>query len=81
MKTFIPTPSSSTLELGFFTIHYYALCILLGIVVAIWITKKRYQALGGDSNDVSDLAIYAIPSGNHWWADLSRIDFTSEIFR
>ena len=63
MKTFIPTPSSSTLELGFFTIHYYALCILLGIVVAIWITKKRYQALGGDSNDVSDLAIYAIPSG------------------
>jgi prolipoprotein diacylglyceryl transferase len=63
MKTFIPTPSSSTLELGFFTIHYYALCILLGIVVAIWITKKRYQALGGDPNDVSDLAIYAIPSG------------------
>ena len=63
MKTFIPTPSSSTLELGFFTIHYYALCILLGIFVAIWITKKRYQALGGDPNDVSDLAIYAIPSG------------------
>ena len=55
MKTFIPTPSSSTLELGFFTFHYYALCILLGIVVAIWITKKRYQALGGDPNDVSDL--------------------------
>lgn len=63
MKTFIPTPSSSTLELGLFTIHYYALCILLGIFVAIWITKKRYLALGGNPKDISDLAIYVIPSG------------------
>jgi hypothetical protein len=60
MKTFIPTPSSSSLELGFFTFHYYALCILLGIFVAIWVTKKRYFALGGNPNDISELAIYAI---------------------
>ena len=63
MKTFIPTPSSSTLELGFFTFYYYALCILLGIFVAIWVTKKRYFALGGNPNDISDLAIYVIPAG------------------
>jgi prolipoprotein diacylglyceryl transferase len=63
MKTFIPTPSSSTLELGFFTFHYYALCILLGIFLAIWVTKKRYLALGGNPNDISDLAIYVIPAG------------------
>ena len=63
MKTFIPTPSSSTLELGLFTLHYYALCILLGIFVAIWVTKKRYFALGGNPNDISDLAIYVIPAG------------------
>jgi prolipoprotein diacylglyceryl transferase len=63
MRTFIPTPSSSTLELGFFTVHYYALCILLGIFVAIWTTRKRYERLGGDSNEISDLAIYLIPLG------------------
>lgn len=63
MKTFIPTPSSSTLELGLFTIHYYALCILLGIFVAIWVTKRRYLALGGNPSDISDLAIYVIPAG------------------
>ncbi len=63
MKTYIPTPSSSTLELGFFTLHYYALCILLGIIVAILVTKKRYTALGGNPNDISDLAIYAVLSG------------------
>ena len=63
MRKFIPTPSSSTLELGFFTFHYYALAILLGIVVAIWLTKRRYAAMGGSPNEISDLAIFAIPAG------------------
>lgn len=63
MRKFIPTPSSSTLELGFFTIHFYALAILLGIVVAIWLTKKRYAALGGNQSEISDLAIFVIPAG------------------
>ena len=63
MKTFIPTPNSSVLELGFFTIHYYALCILLGIIVAIWVTKKRYAALGGNRTEISDLALFVIPAG------------------
>ena len=63
MRKFIPTPSSSTLELGFFTFHFYALAILLGIVVAVWITKKRYKALGGDPNDITDLALVVVPAG------------------
>ena len=63
MRKFIPTPSSSTLELGFFTFHFYALTILLGIVVAIWLTKRRYSALGGDANEITDLAFVAVPAG------------------
>lgn len=63
MRTFIPTPSSATLELGFFTVHYYALCILLGILFAIWITKMRYVNQGGLASDISDLAIVAVPAG------------------
>lgn len=63
MRKFIPTPSSSTLELGFFTVHYYALTILLGIWVAIWLTKKRYSKMGGNPNDVSDMALFAVPAG------------------
>jgi prolipoprotein diacylglyceryl transferase len=63
MRKFIPTPSSSTLELGFFNVHFYALTILLGIVVAIWLTKKRYAALGGNPNDITDLAFVVIPAG------------------
>jgi len=63
MRKFIPTPSSSTLELGFFNVHFYALTILLGIVVAIWLTKKRYADFGGNPNDVSDLAFVLVPAG------------------
>ncbi len=63
MRKFIPTPSSSTLELGFFTFHFYALTILLGISVAIWLTKRRYASLGGNPTEVTDLAIVAVPAG------------------
>lgn len=63
MKSFIPTPRSSVLELGFFTLHYYAICILLGIVTAIWLTKRRYNAQGGDIDEISDLALLIVPLG------------------
>jgi prolipoprotein diacylglyceryl transferase len=49
--------------LGPFTIHFYALCILLGIVIAIAIGRARYRAAGGIPNEIYDLAIYVIPAG------------------
>ncbi len=63
MKTFIPTPNVSKLELGFFTIHYYALCILLGILAAIIIGRVRYQDRGGNPSEIGDVAVFAIPAG------------------
>ena len=49
--------------LGGITIHYYALCILLAIAVAIWIGKLRYVRAGGIGNEIYDLAIYVVPAG------------------
>jgi prolipoprotein diacylglyceryl transferase len=49
--------------LGTITIHYYALCILLGIATAIWIGKVRYVRAGGIGNEIYDLAIYVVPAG------------------
>jgi len=63
MKNFIPTPAVSKLELGFFTIHYYALCILLGILAAIIIGRVRYQDRGGNPSEIGDVAVFAIPAG------------------
>ena len=59
-----PTPSSSALEIGPLTIHYYALCIITGVAVAIWLGDKRFRAktsLG--AHVVSEVAIAAVPAG------------------
>ena len=52
------------LELGPLTIHYYALCIITGIAIAIWLGGKRFQykTVQGQSI-VSEVAIVAVPSG------------------
>jgi prolipoprotein diacylglyceryl transferase len=63
MQLLIPSPSQSSLSIGPLTIHFYALCILIGIATAIWLGRKRYAALGGNADDVSEVAIWAVPFG------------------
>ena len=60
---FIPTPSSNSIELGAITLHFYALCILLGIIVALLIGARRWRRSGGVTTELYDLAIYVIPAG------------------
>ena len=60
MKEFIPTPSVSQFNFGPLTIHFYAVCIILGIVVAITIGKRRSPE---NSELISEIAAYMIPSG------------------
>ena len=43
----IPSPSSGVWHLGPVPIRGYALAIILGIVAAIWIGERRWQARGG----------------------------------
>ena len=63
MLELIPSPSSSQVSLGPVTVHYYALCIITGITVAIWLGRKRYASYGGNPEDVSEAAIWAVPFG------------------
>ena len=51
------------MELGGITLHYYALCILLGIISALTIGSARWRKAGGESAELYDLAIYVIPAG------------------
>ncbi len=51
------------MEIGAVTIHYYALCILIGIAVAVWVGRVRYKISGGDPEDISEAAVWAIPAG------------------
>ena len=64
MRASIPTPAQSVLELGPLTIHYYALCIITGIAIAIWLGSKRFQFKTAQGQSVvSEVAIVAVPSG------------------
>lgn len=51
------------MEIGGLTIHYYALCILLGIAIAVWVGRIRYKNYGGDPEEISDVAVWAVPAG------------------
>ena len=59
----IPSPADGVWHIGPVPIRGYALCIILGIVVAIWIGEKRWQARGGAYGEVQDVAIWAVPFG------------------
>jgi prolipoprotein diacylglyceryl transferase len=52
------------LEIGPFTIHIYALCIIAGIGLAVWLGDKRFRSHGENlENVVADVAIWAVPFG------------------
>ena len=63
LTQFIPSPSQGVWYLGALPIRGYALCIIAGILAAIWIGERRWVARGGMKGEVSDLALWAVPFG------------------
>jgi prolipoprotein diacylglyceryl transferase len=64
LRYFIPTPSTSQVEVGPLTIHFYALCIITGVAVAIWLSQRRFSRYGSQTRGiVSDVAVIAVPAG------------------
>ncbi len=63
----IPSPGWSGFDIplpwGTLRIHAYALCILLGIVVGLWLTSVRWKRRGAPAGSLWDIAIWAIPFG------------------
>lgn len=63
MPTVLPSPTVGVLEIGPLTIHAYALCILAGIFVAVWMGDRRLRDRGGEAGVVLDVAMWAVPFG------------------
>jgi prolipoprotein diacylglyceryl transferase len=63
LRATIPSPTQGVWHLGPLPLRAYALCILLGIVVAIWIGERRWRARGGPAGTVVDVAGWAVPFG------------------
>ncbi|HYP44513.1 MAG TPA: prolipoprotein diacylglyceryl transferase [Propionibacteriaceae bacterium] len=59
----IPSPSQGVWEVFGFPIRAYALCIIVGIVVAMVISNRRWRARGGDSDTLETVVVVAIPFG------------------
>ncbi len=67
MKSFIllsiPSPDVSYIELGPLRIHFYALFILAGIILALILTESRLRSRGAESGIALDISLWAIPLG------------------
>jgi prolipoprotein diacylglyceryl transferase len=63
MPAYIPSPSISGFHLGPLDIHVYALMYLVGITVAVIMTRRRWRAAGGDPELVGEIALWGVPAG------------------
>ena len=68
MRSSIPTPTQSQIDIGPLTFHFYALCIIAGIVIAIWLGDRRLRSFGASAGQdltgvVSEVAVIAVPAG------------------
>lgn len=57
----IPSPPISFFMVGPFKIHFYALCILTGMILAIWLADRRLVSRGATSGLALDIALWTIP--------------------
>lgn len=60
---FIPSPDQGVWNLGPIPLRAYALIIVVGILVGVWIGEKRWVARGGEPGTVGDVALWAVPFG------------------
>src|SRR6201995_5407513 len=63
LSQYIPSPSINSFPIGPLDIHFYALGYIVGITLAILITRRRWRALGGDPDLVNDIALWVVPAG------------------
>ncbi|WP_089006061.1 prolipoprotein diacylglyceryl transferase [Micromonospora viridifaciens] len=59
----LPSPSTAVWQVGPFPIRAYALCIIVGIMVACVVTEHRLRRRGVAPGAVLDIAIWAVPAG------------------
>ncbi len=61
--SFIPSPPTNGFHVGPLFFHYYGLMYVIGIALAVLITRRRVSAYGGDPALVGDVALWAVPAG------------------
>jgi prolipoprotein diacylglyceryl transferase len=60
---YLPSPSRGEWHLGAIPVRGYALCIVLGVILAVWVANRRYVNAGGRAGVIIDVATWAVPLG------------------
>jgi prolipoprotein diacylglyceryltransferase len=60
---YIPSPPRSVWHFGPLSLRAQALCVLAGILLALWVADRRYRTAGGQHGVIADVAAWAIPAG------------------
>jgi prolipoprotein diacylglyceryl transferase len=63
VNSFIPSPAQAVWHLGPLPVRAYALGIIIGALLAIWIGERRFVAKGGPPRFIGDMATWALPFG------------------
>jgi prolipoprotein diacylglyceryl transferase len=59
----IPSPSANGFHLGPLFVHAYGLAYVAAVTAAVVLTRRRWQAQGGDGDLVYDVALWGFPAG------------------
>ncbi len=59
----VPSPSEGVWYLGFIPIRAYALCFIVAIVFAVWLSERRWRARGGEKGAIGDIAVPGVIFG------------------
>jgi prolipoprotein diacylglyceryl transferase len=59
----IPSPGANTWYIGAFPLRAYALCIIAGIIAALIIATRRWQARGGTADSMELMVVVGVPFG------------------
>jgi prolipoprotein diacylglyceryl transferase len=63
IPAFIPSPSSSGFHVGPFYLHAYGILYVFAVAAAILITRRRWEAVGGNRQLVYECAMWGFPAG------------------
>ena len=59
----IPSPPTNGFSLGPWFVHFYGLMYVIGIVLAVWMARRRWRAQGGSPDLVDEIALWGVPAG------------------
>jgi len=60
---YLPSPARGVWHLGPVPVRAYALCAIAGVILALWLTDRRYRRMGGPQGMIWDVATVAVPAG------------------